>query len=445
MGVMSAFNERMRSLSNFLHSDELKESGRSKSTDFTRKSPLNFVNLMLILLNKQGLTNTMELMEFFEKIGENEVTKEALSQARMKITAWAFKKIKLHHLKMFYEGDKAKRFKNYLLFACDGSKVELPHHKLLIRVFGGIKNKFKEITSCRANSSIVYDVLNKFIIDFEIDTYKTSEIVLAYLNLANLFKERFLTNMKKVFIFDRSYRSLELFHYLIKNEEKFIFRLRTKDYKKERLKIRNNDQSIDIFITKTRTNHIKDKKLKNELLELGKLNLRIIQVKLVTGEIEYLITNLNKKEFKYEDIVEIYRLRWEIEGSFKVLKSLLKIENISGYSKLAVHQDFSSQIVIYNFMNDMRRTSQIIKDKNNQDSPFKKKKEGKINTNIAIGIFKSKMVNIFLEDDEIKQIELLNQITLKITRYYTNPSTKNYERPINTPPRKNPTNCRRSF
>jgi hypothetical protein len=75
----------------------------------------------------------------------------------------------------------------------------------------------------------------------------------------------------------------------MEKDEKFIFRIQTKDYKREKAKLRGNDQYIDIQITKTRVNHIKDKKLKLKLLDVGSLNLRIIKVKLVTGEIEYLI------------------------------------------------------------------------------------------------------------------------------------------------------------
>lgn len=113
---------------------------------------------------------------------------------------------------------------------------------------------------------------------------------------------------------------------------------------------------MNIKITKNRLNHIKDEKLKSTLLELRTLNLRIITVQLVIGEIEYWITNLDKKNFKYQDIAISYRLRWEIEVSFKSLKSLLKVENISRYSKIAVQQDLFSQILAYNnIINDIKK------------------------------------------------------------------------------------------
>jgi hypothetical protein len=190
---------------------------------------------------------------------------------------------------------------------------------------------------------------------------------------------------------------------------------------------------------------MKEKKLKSELLDVRKFNLRIITIKLFTGETEYLITNLDEKEFKHSDIAEIYKLRWQIEVSFKTLKSLLKIENISGLTRIAVIQDTFSQIVVYNMINDTENASQNLKNKNTENSRFKKKKEGKINTNIVIGYFKLKLIGIFVEGDEKEQEQMILSIIIKLTRYYTNNSTKEYEHPENTPPRKNPTNNRRSF
>jgi hypothetical protein len=347
--MSSAVGGRICDLFGYIHDYDLKMDCKMNSSDFTRNSPLNFVNLVLMLLFKGGKSNTLELAYFFDKIGCIEPTKEALSQARLKLKPLVFKKLKKYYLSMIYENpSKVKNFKNHILLACDGSKIELPHHKLLIKIFGGTKNKFGEIKSCMGNSGMIYDVLNKFIFDFEIDSYKTSEKTLVYRNLKNLFQMNFLENFKKIFIFDRGYRSIEFFHYLIEKEEKFVFRLRTKDYKKEKLKLRSIDQYIDVFITKNRVNHINNESLKSELLKKGKLNLRIIQVKLITGEVEYLITNLEEKEFKYKDLVEIYRLRWQIEVSFKTLKGSLQFENISGYSKIAVEQDTLSQILSYN-------------------------------------------------------------------------------------------------
>ena len=243
-------SDRICNLFEYLHDFDLKNSCRVKSADFTRSSPLNFVNLILMFLAKGGKSNTLELMGFFDVVGELWVSKEAFSQTRLKLKPLVFKKLKEFYLSMVYENkDMIKKMNGYILLACDGSELELPHHKSLIKIFGGTKNKFGEIKSCMYDSNLIYDVLNRFIFDFEVDAYKTGEKTLAYRNLKNLFRLSFLKKYKKIFIFDRGYRAIEFFHYLMKKEEKFIFRLRTIDYKKEKSKLRNNDQNIDIIIS----------------------------------------------------------------------------------------------------------------------------------------------------------------------------------------------------
>ena len=234
-------SEKLSNLFDYICSINLCCLCRVKSTDFTRNRSLNFVNLVLLILSSGGKSNTLELIDFFDKMGEVEVSKEAFSQARLKLKPLVFKKLNEFYLTMVYENkSRIKTINNHILLACDGSKLELPHHKLLIKIFGGTKNKFNEIKSCMGNSSMIYDVLNKFIFDFEVDTYKTSEKVLAYRNLKNLLKFNFLKDYKKIFIFDRGYRSIEFFNHFMQNKGKFVFRLRSTDYKKRKIKIKKH-------------------------------------------------------------------------------------------------------------------------------------------------------------------------------------------------------------
>jgi hypothetical protein len=227
--MISVVAMRIKNIFDYMHDDELKNECKVKKSDFTRNSPLNFINLILLFLSKSGLTNTMELIVFFKKIEELEVTKEAFSQAKLKLKPLVFKKLNCRYLESVYENNtNLKKFKNHLLLAGDGSKMELPHHKNLIKIFSGTKNKFGEIKSCMGNSSMICDVLNKHIFDFEVDTYRTSEKVLILRNLANLFKMDFLNNIPKILIFDRGYRSIEFFHYLMKKKGKICFQTKIK-------------------------------------------------------------------------------------------------------------------------------------------------------------------------------------------------------------------------
>jgi hypothetical protein len=157
--------------------------------------------------------------------------------------------------------------------------------------------------------------------------------------------------------------------------------------------MKTRDEYVSIQINKNRPQNIDDEKIKNELLEKGELRLRITKVKLSTGEEEHLISNLDMDDFTTKDIKQLYKLRWEIEKGYEVMKNKLKIEYISGYTKTAIEQDFYSQILLYNITQDIR---------NRADKTIKKKKRKlkykyQCNINIIIGLLKETLFEIFFE------------------------------------------------
>jgi hypothetical protein len=64
---------------------------------------------------------------------------------------------------------------------------------------------------------------------------------------------------------------------------------------------------------------------------------------------------------------------------------------------------------------------------------------------MAIGLFKIEIINIFIEKDQEKQSNMLTRLAIKISKYYTNTSTKKSKIREETPPRKNSANCRDAF
>lgn len=235
---MGDVSVRLVNLLGYMSSEKLLESGRLYVNAFTRKSPLNFLNMLLLLINNHGRTNTVELRSFFKSIKSISVSKQAFSEARQKLNPKVFKKINNYYLDDIYSNNNMKTFKGYLLFGVDGSKFDLPTHKSIIKIFGGIKSKFRHITSAKGNMSMIYDVLNKFIPDLEINKYKTSEKILSQINFINIESLNCLSGLKKIFIFDRGYPSIEFFSQLMEKNEKFVFRIKNKSYKREKSKMR---------------------------------------------------------------------------------------------------------------------------------------------------------------------------------------------------------------
>jgi IS4 transposase len=120
----------------------------------------------------------------------------------------------------------------------------------------------------------------------------------------------------------------------------------------------SNNQCVDIKITHNRMQHIEDKKLKKELLEMEQLRLRVTKLELENGEEEHLISNFYFDEVDYEEIKDLYIQRWEIEKCFNVLKNKLELENTTGQSPIAIEQDFNSQILVYNIIQDVKNEAE---------------------------------------------------------------------------------------
>ena len=438
--------ERVISLFLFIGSEEAVVHGRNFEGAFTRNSPFNFQNMILLHLNQHNLSLYMEVRNFFKKIDGIRATTQAFSQARDKLNPLVFKKLKDHHLKEFYDSDVVKKYKNHLIISGDGSKCTLPYKKSMVGIFGGIKNKFHQITSVAVNSTTLYDSLNKFVIDLEIDEYETSEKELMKRNMKNLWDLDYLKDIPRILVFDRGFPSLEFFMKLQEKNEKFLFRLKNISYKAEKSQMCTKDEFVEIKVTQSRANNIKDTKIKEELLKIGKFNLRITKITLPNKEEEHLISNLDQETFTYEDLKEIYNLRWRIEVSFDVLKNLLHIENISGYKEIVVYQDFFSQMLAYNIATDMENTAQEILDERENKKENKSKKPKKVNKNIVIGIIKEELVEIAVLPDAKLQEEKLKTFIEEMSRKYTQPSTKKSPRkPKRVYSAKNRTNNRKSY
>src|SRR5450759_4872225 len=101
--------------------------------------------------------------------------------------------------------------------------------------------------------------------------------------------------------------------------------------------INSNDEWVEIEVTKERA---KELKKQGSQLKIGqKIRLRVIKVKLSTGEIETLITDINEEDLPYEEAKALYFKRWGIETKFDELKNKFQVENYTGESPRVIEQD----------------------------------------------------------------------------------------------------------
>ena len=123
--------------------------------------------------------------------------------------------------------------------------------KELREEYGTSQGKEGQRTSARALTSCLYDVVNNWVIDAQIDKFKVSEREIAKKHIAELVLT--LTGEieleKVIILFDRGYPSIEMIYLLQEIGIKYIFRGKISSYRKEIEKMKTEDEEVEIKIT----------------------------------------------------------------------------------------------------------------------------------------------------------------------------------------------------
>lgn len=390
------------------------EKYKNNSKVFVRERKMNFTDYVWYLIMQKGRTTSMELDEYLKnKNGTYKISisKQAFSKQRQYLKPQIFIDIYKDYLEDFYQNypEENKTYKGYNVCAIDGSLFEIPNTKELREEYKTQKNSSGDRESARARVSGIYDVENGFMIDALIKDCGEGEKELAKKNIENAGKIINLENC--IIIFDRGYPGIDLIWYLEKLKIKYIFRLQTKMYEKEKNSMKSKDEWIELDIAGDRLRKVKDKEVKNELKEQKTLKVRMSKVLLDTGEIEYLLTNITEDIITPEEMKETYFKRWQIEIGYDILKNKLHLENFTGRTKITIEQDFYAQIYTFNVLQDIKNTNtrRIQEKQKNKNLKYKYK----VNINILAGWLKNILIAVMFTEDEKKQEEIYNIIVEK--------------------------------
>lgn len=154
------------------------------------------------------------------------VSKQAVSKARQFISPDLFKELYYLSVDSFYSQiENRKLWNGYHLYAIDGSKFELPNSKSNFEFLGemfGYPDPSRRFTMGLA--SVVYDVLDDYIIHASFHHYLASERSAAIEHLKSLETLNIYEN--SVIIFDRGYYSEKLFRYCVEHGHTCLMRLK---------------------------------------------------------------------------------------------------------------------------------------------------------------------------------------------------------------------------
>lgn len=301
---------------------------------FVRKRKLSLFQVIMYLLYTSKASMFQNLSRIREDLGNldfPDISKQALSKARQFINPALFKELYYLSVDLFYKQLPSRKLWNgYHLFAIDGSKIELPNSKSNFEFFGemfGYPDPNRRFTM--GLGSIVYDVLDDYIVHASFQRYLASERSAALEHLHNLEDLNIYQN--SVVIFDRGYYSENMFRYCVEHQHLCLMRL------KQNYNIAKKCSGDIITVLPG-----------NEKDRTEDTKIRVIEVILNDGTKEYLATNLFDSHISQQMFRELYFYRWPVETKYKELKSRLAIEEFSGATTTSVLQEFYINVLLSN-------------------------------------------------------------------------------------------------
>lgn len=321
-------------LSNQLNLDPYKGKNR-----FVRKRKLSMIDVIMYLFftDKTSMDNNLpRIKELFKDI-ENfpkKISKQAISHARQGISPELFSTLFNLSVSLFYDNiPDRKDFHGYQIIAIDGSKFELPNSSENFKMFGELFNPFNPDSKyTQAMVSIAYDVLDDFIMNASMNPYLGSERDAAR-NHMDALKNLDICN-NAILIFDRGYYSEDMFRYCVDNNILCLMRLKDSSKFSKKAGKKTSD-FIDVLPADPKKN-------------TPEIKVRIIAVKLNTGEYEFLATNIFDDSFTTAMFRKLYFLRWPIEVKYNELKNRFQIEEFNGATSVSVLQEFYINLLLSN-------------------------------------------------------------------------------------------------
>ncbi|HYG39741.1 MAG TPA: IS4 family transposase [Cytophagales bacterium] len=390
-----------------IKSDALKEAFRINPKNFTRNRKMPFDKVVLFMLNLARKSLQLELISFLKLFGRGStVSNSAYNQNRMKIKPELFKHISEELNKEFYSDneERIKLWRGFRVLATDGSLITMPITDELKKKYGVTRNQHStELVMGRC--SILYDLINKMVINGELAAKSTGERILAIKHLE-------YCSSSDLIIYDRGYPSFEFIDHHNKKGINFIIRCKLSFSNDVESFVKSEKTSSIIKLKPGKNTDIKGKGFsRKDFIEV-----RLIKVVLDSGETEVLITSLiDESLYPTEIFKELYFKRWGIETYYDQLKNVIQVEKFTGYTDLLIQQDFYCALLMSNIQ------SLLINELEEQviDLYKGRKYEYKINTNLSFGLMKDRMVDILINEkpenlvEELKGLLLANVVPIR--------------------------------
>ena len=222
----------------------------------------------------------------------------------------------------------------------------------------------------------LFDLMNHRYIDNITQTLKKKNEIEAMWTMAERYNGE-----KAIFIADRNYATFNNMEHIKKTGHKFLIRVKDIHSGTSLLKSFRSlpkqgefDEDVHITFTKRQTNEIK---AHPETYKIIVSNQRFDFLD------ESLITNLDRKIFPAEEIKKLYKLRWDIEVSYRHLKYSVELNALHSKRRDFIRQEIWARLVMFNI-------STIIIDYVTDHKLTKKERRLEYKVNITMAVFFTK-------------------------------------------------------
>jgi hypothetical protein len=316
---------------------------------FTRHRHFTFVNTTLFVLQKTVRAVQNHIHDFFQSLGQPApgLTPSAWSQARVKVRYTAFEALNEQAVLGVVYRDlthpQLRLWRGFRLVGIDSSLVRLPNEQDLGQEFGWVEssNQSGECTRYpQARLSVLTDVLNRIGLQTFFEPWATGERHLAARHIQRL-------QPWDLSLLDRGYADYMLWARFTHSDRRFVCRCQANTFAIVN-RLFKEDQAGRSVVVELVPHRGQLKEVQAAGLP-ERIRLRFVTVRLDTGELEVLATNLlDEQLYPTECFAELYHRRWGIETFYHVLKSRLDLGNFTGLTPEAIRQDVYATVFVSN-------------------------------------------------------------------------------------------------